>query len=293
MDFTRSNKFNSVYVVESLPDCDLKTGRDLFENCIFPLGQINKYLHTNLYQPFKKCEFLGVLKKIKSDCYKSSRSPILHIEVHANDNGISVGSGEFITWSEIKHFLCDINKISGLNLLVIMAACNGINLAKVISPTDRAPVWGIIGPSKVIKAGRIYEGFKEFYSELLESFDGRKAINKLNNSPEIKDWEFKFFNAEFFFLEVYKYYLKYLCTDDSILNRAKKIFKQVSGGRKFQPTDEKREIDKICNILKSKPEPFFNKYKERFFMIDIIKGNDKRFNITFEQCNICLQGKNY
>ena len=292
MDFTRSNKFNSVYVLESLPDCDRKTGRDLFENCIFPLGKLNKNLHTSLYQPFKKSEFLSVLKTIKSDCLNNSRIPILHIEAHGNDNSIYIASGEFITWSEIKPFLCDINRISGLNLLVIIAACDGINLAKVVLPTDRAPVWGIIGPSKVIKAGRIYEGFKAFYSELLESFDGRKALNKLNKSPEIKDWEFKFFIAEHFFLEVYQNYLKSFCTDESLIKRAKRIFKdEISGGRKLHPTDEERSIGKLYNILKSTQETFFKKHKELFFMIDLIKGNDKRFDITFEQCKLMLQEK--
>jgi len=71
-----------------------------------------------------------------------------------------------------------------------MAACNGRDLAKVLLPTDRAPVWAIIGPPKPVKAGRILDGFKAFYTKFFQAYDGREALNELNNSPNVRDWEF-------------------------------------------------------------------------------------------------------
>ena len=89
MDYTRHNNFSSVYVIEFLKDGNLRTGRDLYESCILPLGQIKENLCTNLAQPKSKREFFDVLSKIVDDCEANSRGPILHIEAHGNDDGIS------------------------------------------------------------------------------------------------------------------------------------------------------------------------------------------------------------
>ena len=48
MDVTLSNKFNSIYIIETLLEGDLKTGRDLYEICIYPLGNLRG---RPLYKP--------------------------------------------------------------------------------------------------------------------------------------------------------------------------------------------------------------------------------------------------
>ena len=295
MDYTKYNKFSSVYVIEFLKDGDLKTGRDLYESCILPLGQIKGNLYTNLTQPKSKSEFFNVLSKIEDDCAANSRAPILHLEAHGNDNGIAndniiESADQIITWSELKPFLCHLNEISGLNLLVVMAACDGFNLTKVVQLTDRAPVWGIIGPQMNVEAGHILDGFKEFYIELFESYDGRKALNKLNNSLDVKDWHFKFLNAEFFFLYVYKNYLETLCTEDALIKRAQKIVKEGGAGRPLNSILESQMIEYFYKLLNSTQETYFESHKRHFFMMDMFEGYDQRFQITFDQCKKFMQG---
>ena len=295
MDYTKYNNFSSVYVIEFLKDGNLKTGRDLYESCILPLGQIKENLYTNLTQPESKREFFDVLSKIVDDCTANSRGPILHIEAHGNDDGIAndnivESADQIITWSELKPFLCHLNEISGLNLLVIMAACDGFNLTKVVQLTDRAPVWGIIGPQVNVEAGHILDGFKEFYKELFKSYDGRKALNSLNNSPDVKDWYFKFLNAEFFFMYVYKNYLETLCTENALLKRAQKIVKEGGAGRPLNSNVESQMIKDFYKLLISTQEAYFERHKRHFFMMDIFEGYDQRFQITFDQCKKFMQG---
>ena len=64
MNFNRSNAFNSIYIIESLPEGDLKTGRELYENCVYPLGNRKEGLHTSLSQPISKNEFIQTLVSI-------------------------------------------------------------------------------------------------------------------------------------------------------------------------------------------------------------------------------------
>lgn len=295
MDYTRYNNFSSVYVIEFLKDGNLKTGRDLYESCILPLGQIKENLYTNLAQPKSKREFFDVLSNIVNDCTANSRGPILHLEAHGNDDGIAndnriESADQIITWSELKPFLCHLNEISGLNLLVIMAACDGFNLTKVVQLTDRAPVWGIIGPQVNVEAGHILDGFKEFYKEFFKSYDGRKALNSLNKSPDVKDWYFKFLNAEFFFMYVYKNYLETLCTEDALLKRAHKIVKDGGAGRRLNSNVESRMIKDFYKLLSSTQETYFERHKRHFFMMVIFEGYDQRFQLTFDQCKKFMQG---
>lgn len=231
MDVTVLSKFNSIYIIEPLPKGDLKTGRDLYEICIYPLGNLREDLYTNLSQPNSKNEFLQTLTWIIDDCKNNNRWPILHIDSHGCSKGIETASHELITWAELKPYLCALNEISRLNLLVVMAACNGMDLAKVILPTDRAPVWGIIGPPHPVQAGRVIDGFKAFYNKFFDTYDGSEALNSLNSSPDVKEWDFCFINAESFFVYVYKNYMESLCTEAALVERSKKIVRKLITGR--------------------------------------------------------------
>ena len=284
MNFNRSSAFNSIYIIESLPEGDLKTGRDLYENCVYPLGDLKEGLYTSLSQPISKNEFIQTLAWIIDGCKVNNRGPILHIESHGCSEGIATASGELIYWRELKPYLCALNEISRLNLLVVMAACNGMDLAKVILPTDRAPVWAIIGPPNPVKAGCVIDGFKAFYNKFFKTYDGREALNELNNSPDVKDWDFAFINAEFFFMYVYKNYVESLCTETAFIDRSKKIIKDLIAGRPINPDDEKRMVNEFCLLLKSTQQLFFEKHKVHYFMIDLVNENETRFQVTFEQC---------
>jgi len=290
MNFTRSNSFDSVYVIESLPDGDLKTGNEIYEMCVYPKGQLKAELHTKFFQPKTKQQFLDVLRSIIDECKKNGRGPILHIDVHGGSDCIASANGEYILWSELKPYFCELNIISRLNLLIVMAACDGINLAKVVLPADRAPVWGFIGPQSEVQSGKLLEGFKNFYSELFQSWDGRKALNALNNSSDVKKWKFKFINSEFFFLYVYKTYFETLCTKESVSKRAKSIISKISGGHPISSDEERQVLDDLTAILFSSHDFFFDRYKQIFFMIDLFSENINRFNVSFNECLSFLRG---
>ncbi|MBF0568051.1 MAG: hypothetical protein HQK95_04210, partial [Nitrospirae bacterium] len=129
-----------------------------------------------------KASFLSELKHIEKEVLSEKHYPIIHIDVHGDENGIEVSSGEVIKWSELQPYLRNINIACCNELLVVLAACKGANLYKVFLPIDRATLWCLIGADEDILGHDVRDSFQAFYEELLTSGDFGKALNQLNNA---------------------------------------------------------------------------------------------------------------
>lgn len=163
--------FNKIHIVEATSETDLATGKALYENTLaYKLFEVDG-LNCELSQPKSVSSFIGVLENINAEA-ANGVFPIVHIEAHGSREGLRVGSGEFIKWDTIRKSLTDINVSCRNNLLVTMAACEGVYLFKIVKPVQRAPFWGLIGPKNTMKARQLEVDYSSFYSELLETFDG-------------------------------------------------------------------------------------------------------------------------
>jgi len=91
--------------------------------------------HLHVVQ--SRAQFLEALRSIAKEARLHAHWPILHIEAHGDFTGIYVTSGEYLPWGEFKDELTAINENSRLNLLVMMAACQGAWLSKVIASQVR------------------------------------------------------------------------------------------------------------------------------------------------------------
>jgi len=97
-------------------------------------------------------------------------------------------------------------------------------------------------------------------------------------------YQFVFIEAEFFFIYVYKNYIKSFCSETSLIDRSKRIVKELIANRPISYDDEKQIIYELLVLLKSTQQLFFEKHKDHFFMTDLFKENVTRFSVTFEQC---------
>jgi hypothetical protein len=91
---------------------------------------------------------------------------MIHFECHGCPDGLGVANKELITWDDLRKPLIEINRICRLNLLIVLAACNGAHLMKVATKMDRAPFWAIIGPEVEVTAG----GCREKFWRVLQDF---------------------------------------------------------------------------------------------------------------------------
>jgi hypothetical protein len=171
---------SNVSVLESLPDGDRRTGKLLFEDIETIKLFRQRELKTELLCTKNKLEFLAHLAHVQSDA-SLGQVPILHIECHGSTDhkGIVLADGTFLSWSELKPFFTSINVATRCNLLIILAACYGGYLGQIILPTDRAPCWGIIGPTNTVYPDELLSTFNAFYSELLASLDGNRSLAAL------------------------------------------------------------------------------------------------------------------
>jgi hypothetical protein len=134
--------FDTVDIIEWLRHGDCQTGRRLFDE-LEPLGKASKPKVTARFTSVEsRSEFLAALRAIAADARLRGHSVVLQIETRGCLEGIGLGPEEFLRWSEFKDELTAINQIGRLNLLVILAACDGAHLLNVTTNRQGAGVCG-------------------------------------------------------------------------------------------------------------------------------------------------------
>jgi hypothetical protein len=275
---------DTIHIIESIAEDQLHTGRKLRDD-IEPLalGIRSHFISVKLHQVKTAQEFFECLRTILDHC-REGHLPLLHIETHGNDDGIELASGEFLTWGDLKDPLTAINVASNLNLLVILAACEGANLLHVINPNDRAAVRFIIGPKRKAKAVEMERATVAFYKTLFGRGDGIAAWKAMN--AEIGTGEtFSIFAADVMFIYVFRQYLKTLCTPEELKNREnRRVLDAVVKG-----VQDLKQFRKFFGEYIREYERDFARLKERFFLCDLYPENMERFDLSFQDCVVGIQ----
>ena len=252
----------------------LKEDIDLFN---FAYG---RGLTIELYDTNTKREFIDILDSLTRKAQDDASFPVLHIEAHGSSDqqGIILQSNEFISWTDLKPHLKNLNVATRLNLLVVLSSCYGAHFASHLTPSDSAPCWGLVGPTKALKGPELLGSFSAFYQEVFASGSGGMAVEKLNESSPKGDINYYFTDATTFFINVYKNYLAKHCTKKAYEDRARAMRKQLKKGN----LSEIPSIGELRRKLKSTEKDFFEKYKEKYFMIDLFPENKNRFKVTYQ-----------
>jgi len=272
--------FTKLWVIESLPDGELKTGKNLVDNQLEDAKIAQQNLKVNFKQPVTKSEFFEVLEKIKDESL-NGEFPMIHIECHGCEDGLGVASGELIEWDELREHFIDINKSCQLNLMIVVAACNGANLIKVSTKLDAAPFWAIIGPESEVTAGNIQVNFGNFYKIFFKDLDGDKAIKALNLGKSGSDRKYHFLSAEGLFSRAYLKYYKSHCIGKGKSERIESLTSQAMQNPEVKNRGVNWARIQIKNGLRDE-DKHFEKLKKRFFFIDKYPNNANRFKISRE-----------
>lgn len=242
----RTQDFSQIVVIESVSS-GLHSGRHVYEdlqtfNAAFQKDLSIQYIEAPNLQLFW-ASFDRILDDIKSHGYY----PILHLDCHGSSDtkGIVLADDSFASWSDLKPRLIEINRLTQCNLLIVLASCYGGYLSQVCDPTDRAPFWGLIGPTGTVPSIDLEQGFSAFYRRLLQSLDGDTALDALRKvNPSIK---YAFVPAEFFFKYVSVNYLIKYCNPQALDDRATNMLLKI--GAPFKKRNVKRLIKKGIRLL--------------------------------------------
>jgi hypothetical protein len=270
-----------VFVIQSLGDSELHTGNRIKEdldtyNSAFPHG-----VTIELIDVVSKNEFFDILKEIESFSKKEVCSPVLHIEAHGTSDhqGMVFKNGDYCSWSDVKQYFISINKATRLNLLIVFSLCYGAHFSEHLVLTDRAPCWGLVGPTKAVEGSYLLESFSSFYREIFQAGDGNKAVRELNKRASVNDIDYYFTTATMFFKDVYKEYIKTRCTERIYQERASKLRKRLKKDR----VPKIPSIGSLKRQYKSSERKNFENFRYNFFMIDLFPENAARFKVEYSQ----------
>jgi hypothetical protein len=265
-------------VIQSLPNGDSQTGRRLYED----IKMLNIFYARRLKMEYMdiccKEELFAYLSQLKEESSKGLW-PLIHLECHglSCQTGISLGDGSSVLWQELYPYFSAINKNTKLNLILVAGLCYGAYFSELFSPIDKAPFLMAIGPTKQIKNEEIETSFLEFYKSYFCSSNGTEAGNKLINR-KLDEGYFYITMATTIFKKFFKAFLFELNNQNDI----EKIIRETTINGNTHYLIDGHTKYKYC-------EAVFNRYYDKFFMVDLYPENKDRFKFSFKDIEHELQ----
>mgnify|MGYP003394389138 CR=1 FL=1 len=269
-------RFNTIDVIESIPDDEQRTGLDLFENVIAPLSaRSSPRILVRFHEVETTADLLVALADVRHRAEQFNHHPILHIEAHGSPHGLGLRSGS-IAWLDLLEELTAINAATRLNLLVAMSSCWGADISKLVHPAHPAPFWGAIGPHTSIDAGPLYDSFCAYYRSLLTDFDGAKALDAMRSASLPQSERMAFRPAEIFFRLIFFRFIAEYSSGERLQARISRLMGFII---EADPSalDNRAEVEAWLAARILEHEVHFERYKATFFMYDRYPENRERF----------------
>lgn len=138
-------RFNQIQILDTIPRAERNTAMRLYDDLLIRANVFAPSPEV-LYQRVESSrEALEFLQTMAQRVVESGNIPVLHIECHAGDEGIRFADDTTCTWLELKPYLTELNLATEMNLLVVMASCDGHAITHTVQPVDKAPLFALIG----------------------------------------------------------------------------------------------------------------------------------------------------
>lgn len=284
MPYSSSVSYDSVQIIESLPEQDLTTGRELLETTLAPAACADVGFLIEYREARNRREFFAHLQRVIGITEEHSRFPVLHLETHGSREGLLLSSGERVSWEEVAPSLARLNELTRANLLVVAAMCHGWHLSEVLRPTDRSPAFGIVGTTEELAAGAILDVMKEFYACLVsDDPDLSAALASANAIAESHGATFRMEGAELMFCRVFRAYLRDLSTGETQPERVNRLVAVVARAKGSDLRETMQIREQIREALDDHPG-WYERYRSHFLLLDLFPENEKRFTLTYDRC---------
>lgn len=266
-----SNRFSRIVIVDSIPEDQLNTAKRLRDDLKIVVAAYPPTPTVEYVRIESANDLLGLLARLRDEVQTGHPLPMIHIECHGNDDGFEMADGSLIDWSDLKTPLTELNIATELNLFVSVAACTGAAIAKVISMGDRAPLWGLIGPTRPMYPDELEKAFGALFSTLLETKSAAKAIKAME--AKTIDGTYWRTTAEGLFQKGWKTYLNNHSTPEAMETRAKRMLEAIQK-RRSAPYPS---IADLKQRVKDQEPISHDRYVETFFMRDLFPSHRERF----------------
>lgn len=270
-----ANLFNQILVVDSIPTGDFNTAKRLVEGLETYAAAYSPSPAVKYVRVESGDELIEQISKCRKDVVERDIIPMLHIECHGDEDGFLFADGSLADWETLKLPITELNVATRLNLMIAVAACTGGALAKVLRMSERAPFWGLIGPTSTVKASALEKAYLALYLTLLSTKSPAKAVEAMD--AETEPGLFWRTTAQGLFEKGWAGYKKEHSSPEALEVRAKRMqerFKQFS--EKSPPTVEELKI----RLVNYEPKAF-ERYRATFFMYDLFPEHQTRFPVQY------------
>jgi hypothetical protein len=276
-------RFNAIYVIESLPPGDQKTGEELYDSIIFPRTRDLEGCYTQYLKVSDEGELRAALRQIATTCRDANHLPFVHLEAHGGDGGIDLSSGDVVPWTALIGALTAINEACRMNLLVMAVACKGWSLTYSLMPSDRAPLFMLIGPPENASPDALLNATRKFYGALVEHLDLNEALEAMNDHLPFKQWTIRPATAEILFCRVFRMYVNEVGVGEKLQARENELVARIARRRSLdvlQTADVRAEVRADLSDHRSA----YERLRKTFLMLDMYPENEERFGLTYERC---------
>ncbi|BAK77237.1 hypothetical protein NH8B_2423 [Pseudogulbenkiania sp. NH8B] len=269
-----SNHFSRIVILDSIPHGELNTAKRLYDDLQMvasthaPTPAI-EYLRIESAQ-----ELIQFLSRCRDEVNHGREVPMLHIECHGDEEGFGLADGSLLDWPELKLPLTELNVATQLNLMISVAACTGGALAKVISMGERAPIWGLIGPTRSVYPHELEDSFRALYATLFETKSPALAVKAMDSASTTGTfWRT---TAQGLFEKGWNSYKETYCTPAAMEVRAKRMLERIKNLRPA-PYPSLEELKK--RLVDVEPSAY-EQYVATFFMYDLFPLHSQRFQLS-------------
>lgn len=269
-----TNVFGRLIIVDSVPSGESNTAGRLMDDVethavAHPPAPAVEYIRVQ-----DRYGFISVLQGCKDEVASGGLIPMLHIECHGNEDGFEFADGSFATWDEIKVPLANLNVETKLNLMVAVSACTGGALAKVVAMRDRAPFWGLIGPTRTVRPFELEQAYRAFYTTLLSTHSAASAVAAMNAKAE--KGLFWRTTAQGLFEKAWTRYREEYSTPEAYRVRAERMQHRCR-----KPGGSAPSVARLQEMLISREPDAFERFRNNYFMLDLYPDHKERFAVQF------------
>lgn len=184
-------KINHIFVIQSLPAGDRRTGEELYNDIIrrridlIQSGDI-KMTHA-CFDVKNKAAFVDSINYIQANALYLPGGILVHFEIHGSNDrdGLVLGDSSLVTWKEVVELLRSINILTCNKLFVTLATCFGRFMYLGVDPNLKSPYQAYISASRDVKNYEVIESFTTLFEILIDCGDLVHAYleHEKNNSP--------------------------------------------------------------------------------------------------------------
>lgn len=266
---------DKVYVAESLFEEDYNTTSDIFDSILYSRDKPN-WFEISEFNIENRKDLQGFFFKIKEEIKTTNKFPIIHLELHGhrNENSVVLRNGDEVKWEYLIRQFEDINYLCGLNLVVFLGACFGINILKAIIPSNRAPFYGLLAPNYEVRYQELTTVYKTFYESIFKTRNFSTAIDKLE---ALDNENIGYISAGAYYKLFIEGYFNKAKTPENKSRRITEMVQETMEENDFNFLDKERLT--ILYTLKTDEleNQFFDKMYNDFFMIKSYPENKNRF----------------